>query len=219
MSLRSIDRARSAERVGLPKPARGSRAGSAQHWAWAMDSNGFGSVSVRVARWAAVGILVGAQLLTGMSSALAVSSSVSSPAGGSYSPAGESSGAGAAAKAVPANYARAPAGKLKSGGMQAMSFSAGATGASQTAKFVLPDTPYNGAFARSFSIEVPPFYAITPKLPLDYSTGNTRLRAEEGFSPLGVGWTRNGGSVIKRTSSSGGVPSFTSSDVYVLDDY
>jgi len=174
------------------------------------------SSAIRATRFAAAVVLVCGQLLVGTGGALAVSSSPSSPAGRAYAPSGESSGTGAASQAVPANHLAS----LSSGGgtMHTMSLSLGGTGSGQTTKFVPPDTPYNGAFARSFAIEVPPFFGITPKLTLDYSSGNTKLRAEDGFSPLGVGWTMSGGSVIKRTSSAGGVPTFTSSDVYVLDD-
>ncbi|MEQ1899239.1 MAG: SpvB/TcaC N-terminal domain-containing protein, partial [Devosia sp.] len=84
-------------------------------------------------------------------------------------------------------------------------------------KFTPPDTPYNGAFTRSFPIEVPPFFELTPHLVLGYQSGDNRLHAGDGFSPLGVGWSLSGGSLIERTSLHGGVPRFDATDVFTLD--
>lgn len=93
----------------------------------------------------------------------------------------------------------------------------GSGGMAGTTKFAPPDTPYNGAFTRSFPIEVPPFFEITPALSLDYNSGNLRIVAGDGFSPLGVGWKLSGGSVIDRVSQYGGTPKFTADDIFELD--
>jgi RHS repeat-associated protein len=103
--------------------------------------------------------------------------------------------------------------------MMTMSMMMGGGGASAgSAKFTPPETPYNGAFTRSFPIEVPPFFEITPALSIDYNSGDQRLRARDGFSPLGVGWSLSGGSSINRVSRFGGTPGFVGDDVFELDD-
>ncbi len=103
-----------------------------------------------------------------------------------------------------------------------MALTAGATEdgpeAARPAKFVELDAPHSGAFTRSFPVEVPPFFEITPKLSLDYSSANTRLTVRDGFSPLGVGWRLSGGSVIERTTRVTGTPTFVdTADTFVLD--
>lgn len=89
---------------------------------------------------------------------------------------------------------------------------------SQSAKIEQPDVPFNGAFSRSIDLDVPPFFELTPKLSLGYNSGDYRIRGGNGFSPLGVGWTLSGGSVIERQSDRGGVPRFDGTDTFVLDD-
>ena len=181
------------------------------------------NVALLLLRQAIVGIVAAVVAFGSIvpSYAATLSSSLAAPAGpAATGPAQESSGDGAASAAVPVNYN--PGGQGSALGLNKIhtlnSMSNGGVGGSQTAKFVPPDTPYNGAFARSLPIDVPPFFEITPKLSFDYSSGDIRLRAEDGFSPLGTGWTLSGGSVIKRTSSAGGTPTFTVSDAFVLDD-
>jgi len=87
----------------------------------------------------------------------------------------------------------------------------------ETAKFVPPDAPYNGAFTKSLPIAVPAFFGLTPALSLDYNSGDSRLRADDGFSPLGVGWTLSGGSEISRVSKHGGTPAYSADDVFAID--
>lgn len=149
--------------------------------------------------------------LTTVAPAFAVTSSASAPAlaglPAAPAPALESSGAGAA------NVSPYDVNGTGSGLMSLMS----GPEDQKSAKFQPPETPYNGAFTRSLPIEVPPFFEITPSLSLNYNSGDTRLRANDGFSPLGVGWTLAGGSVINRVSKFGGTPSFTADDAYMLD--
>lgn len=149
--------------------------------------------------------------LTTVAPAFAVSSSSSAPAlaglAAAPAPALESSGAGAAnVSPYAVNNAGAGLMSLMSGPEEPRS-----------AKFRPPETPYNGAFTRSLPVEVPPFFEITPSLSLNYNSGDTRLRANDGFSPLGVGWTLSGGSAINRVSKFGGTPSFTADDAFMLD--
>jgi hypothetical protein len=99
----------------------------------------------------------------------------------------------------------------------ALTASAMTSGSSGNAKFTPPDAPYNGAFTRSVPIEVPSFFGITPKLTLAYDSGESKLQAIDGFSPLGVGWNLTGGSAVSRVSQFSGTPDFTTSDQFVLD--
>ncbi len=151
--------------------------------------------------------------LTTVAPAFALSSSVAAPAlaglPASPAPVAESSGDGAATAAVPGNRGGT------SGSMMLRS-SVPTDGA--TAKFVPPEAPYNGAFTRSFPLDVPPFFELTPGVALNYNSGNLALKADDGFSPLGVGWRLAGGSSIERVSKFGGVPAFTADDVFALDD-
>lgn len=87
----------------------------------------------------------------------------------------------------------------------------------KSAKFEPPDTPYNGAFTRSFDLEVPPFFGLTPRLRLGYNSGDNRQHSGDGFSLLGVGWTLSGGGLIERKSSHGGPPRFDLTDKFELD--
>jgi len=87
----------------------------------------------------------------------------------------------------------------------------------KSAKFEAPETPYNGAFARSFNLDVPPFFELTPKLRLGYNSGDNRQHSGDGFSLLGVGWTLSGGGLIERKSSRGGLPKFDATDRFELD--
>ncbi|OEO31863.1 hypothetical protein VW23_014395 [Devosia insulae DS-56] len=87
----------------------------------------------------------------------------------------------------------------------------------KSAKFEPPETPYNGAFTRSLPVEVPPFFEITPRIALNYNSGDNRQHARDGFSILGVGWTMSGGGLIERKSSRGGLPRFDLTDAFELD--
>lgn len=87
----------------------------------------------------------------------------------------------------------------------------------KSAKFEPPETPYNGAFTRSFNLDVPPFFELTPRLRLGYNSGDNRQHSGDGFSLLGVGWTLSGGGLIERKSSRGGLPKFDATDKFELD--
>lgn len=141
-----------------------------------------------------------------------ITSAIGAPAGdaGLIEASEESSGIDAALLATPEKRGASPFGSFVAGR------SAGG-GDEQSASFVPPDTPYNGAFTRSLSIDLLPFFEITPNISLNYNSGASRLKANDGFSPLGVGWSLSGGSSINRTSKSGGVPSFSAEDVFNLD--
>jgi RHS repeat-associated protein len=91
-----------------------------------------------------------------------------------------------------------------------------ALGAAKTAP---PFTPYNGAYRDSIPIDLPPFFDLTPNLSLEYDSGDTQIRAGNGFSTVAVGWTMSGGSMIERQSKHGGVPSWDNptTDVFALD--
>lgn len=145
-----------------------------------------------------------------------VSSSAANPAGslGLVAASSESSGAGAAEAAIPANQSTMSALSLPAG---AAGGAAPAGGGKQTAKFEPPETPYNGAFTRRLPINVPAFFGLTPNLAFAYNSGNNRITAEDGFSPLGVGWSVTGGSHIERQSATGGVPGFAATDRFTLD--
>jgi RHS repeat-associated protein len=67
-----------------------------------------------------------------------------------------------------------------------------------------------GSFSTRIPLQVPPFHGIEPKLALVYDSG-------QGNGFLGVGWRLDGLSVIQRASPRRGVPSFGSSDIYLLD--
>lgn len=90
-------------------------------------------------------------------------------------------------------------------------------GEPRSAKFEPPETPYNGAFTRSFPIDVPPFFELTPKLSLNYNSGDNRQRSGDGLSVLGVGWTLVGGGLIERQSHRGGLPRFDATDTFEID--
>jgi RHS repeat-associated protein len=149
--------------------------------------------------------------LTTVAPAFAVTSSSAAPAlaglPAAPAPALESSGAGAA-NVSPYDVNNAGAGlmSLMSGGDEPKS-----------AKFEPPETPYNGAFTRSLPVDVPPFFEITPRIALNYNSGDNRQHARDGFSILGVGWTMSGGGLIQRKSSRGGLPRFDATDAFELD--
>jgi len=67
-----------------------------------------------------------------------------------------------------------------------------------------------GSFTQTIPIEVPSFFGIEPKLSLSYDW-------KGGNGPLGMGWRVDGLSVIQRASPGRGVPTYDSSDVYLLD--
>jgi len=149
--------------------------------------------------------------LTTVAPVFAISSSTSAPAlaglPAAPTPTLESSGEGAA-NVSPYDVNNAGTGlmSLMSGGDEPKS-----------AKFEPPDTPYNGAFTRSLPVEVPPFFEITPKIKLNYNSGDNRQHARDGFSILGVGWTMSGGGLIERKSKRGGLPRYDATDVFELD--
>lgn len=149
--------------------------------------------------------------LTTVAPAFAVTSSPAAPAlaGLAAAPASahESSGEGAAnVSPYDVNNANSGLMSLMSGGDEPKS-----------AKFEPPETPYNGAFTRSLPVEVPPFFEITPKIKLNYNSGDNRQHARDGFSILGVGWTMSGGGSIERRSARGGLPRFDATDAFELD--
>jgi RHS repeat-associated protein len=123
-------------------------------------------------------------------------------------PALESSGAGAA------NVSPYDVNNAGSGLMSLMS---GGGDEPKSAKFEPPETPYNGAFTRSLPVDVPPFFEITPRIKLNYNSGDNRQHARDGFSILGVGWTMSGGGLVERKSSRGGLPRFDATDAFELD--
>lgn len=69
--------------------------------------------------------------------------------------------------------------------------------------------PRAGMFAQTIPIEVPPYHGVEPHLALDYSSS-----VKDGFP--GVGWSLDGIGTIRATKNGRGVPSYTSSDVYLL---
>jgi len=149
--------------------------------------------------------------ITATAPAYAVSSSVDAPALGGLpsapAPGLETSGEDAA-KVSPYDVNVAGAGA---------SARSGTPEEGRTAKFEAPDTPYNGAFTRSLPIALPPFFELTPKIALNYNSGDNRQRAGDGFSLLGVGWTMTGGGLVERKSDHGGVPRFDATDGFELD--
>jgi YD repeat-containing protein len=69
----------------------------------------------------------------------------------------------------------------------------------------------NGSYNQTLiSVEVPPFHGIEPKISVSYSSGG-------GNSFAGVGASIQGFSKIERSSPEKGAPSYTSSDIFVLD--
>ncbi len=144
-------------------------------------------------------------------------STAANPAGnlGLVSVSAETSGAGAAEAAIPANQSTMSALSLPA---VAAGGAAPAGGGKQTAKFEPPETQYNGAYARSYPIEVPPFFGLTPKLSFNYNSGKSRVSNPDGFGALGVGWTLSGGSAIDRVSKFGGITDYQSDDKFALDD-
>lgn len=146
---------------------------------------------------AIVGLIATASVLvTSVAPAYAVTSSASSPAlaglPSAPAPDGESSGEGAA------NVS--PYDVNNAGGAGLMALTAGGS-EPKSAKFEPPDTPYNGAFTRSFDLEVPPFFELTPRLRLGYNSGDNRQHSGDGFSLLGVGWSLGGGGLTPACSS------------------
>lgn len=67
-----------------------------------------------------------------------------------------------------------------------------------------------GAFEHSVPLKVPPFHGLEPRLALSYSSSDPN-----GW--LGVGWSLQGLSVIRRGSAGQGVPRWGASDGYELD--
>lgn len=67
-----------------------------------------------------------------------------------------------------------------------------------------------GGYQDSVSIAVPPYHGIEPKLSLRYTSSGSN-----GY--VGVGWSLDGFSTIERSSSGKGTPSYSDSDIYVLD--
>ncbi len=67
-----------------------------------------------------------------------------------------------------------------------------------------------GAFTTSVRFEVPAFRELTPGIGLSYSSSS-------GNSLVGVGWRLDGLSVIERARPRGGVPRYTSGDIFTMD--
>lgn len=160
--------------------------------------------------------------LTTVAPSYAVGSSVGAPALGGLAsapnPGAEASNAvffdgetGESSEEVPAQSGEMSLDGIE-GDNQLSSLSAPQDG--QTAKFEPPETPYNGAFTRSVSIEVPPFFELTPKLALNYSSSDNRQHSGDSFSILGVGWSLSGGGLIERKSVHGGLPVFGTTDTF-----
>jgi len=73
------------------------------------------------------------------------------------------------------------------------------------------DVDPTGAFRTEVSITVPPFHGVTPGLGLSYSSSS-------GNGWIGVGWSLQGLSTIRRQSPSGvGLPQWSGADSYSLD--
>jgi hypothetical protein len=69
----------------------------------------------------------------------------------------------------------------------------------------------NGSYGQTLaSVEVPPFHGLEPKISVSYSSGG-------GNSFVGVGASIQGFSRIERASPEKGSPSYSSSDIFVLD--
>ncbi len=68
----------------------------------------------------------------------------------------------------------------------------------------------SGDYQKSATLEVPPYYAITPSLRLSYDS-----RAGDGW--LGVGWRLDGLSAVQRLGPGQGVPTHTAADSYFMD--
>jgi RHS repeat-associated protein len=166
----------------------------------------------------AVAIIVSFVTLSPAFADTGTSSSALDPAGslGLVSPVSESDGDGAAEAVIPENHSSSSILTPVPSGASGGSGTAG-SGGKQTAKFEPPETPYNGAFTRNLPIDVPAFFGITPKLAFAYNSGSNRISADDGFSPLGVGWSVSGGSHVERQSATGGVPMFTPGDRFSLD--
>ena len=117
--------------------------------------------------------------LTSVAPAFAVTSSPAAPvlAGLPAAPAPglESSGEGAA-NVSPYD--------VNNGGAGLMSLLSGPE-EQKSAKFEPPETPYNGAFTRSLSVDVPPFFEITPRIKLNINSADNRQHAGDGFRSSG----------------------------------
>ncbi|MFN0246954.1 MAG: RHS repeat-associated core domain-containing protein [Kofleriaceae bacterium] len=74
----------------------------------------------------------------------------------------------------------------------------------------IADIDNRGAYTDRVDIVVPPYHGLEPTLALVYNSQSTGGIA-------GAGWHLEGGSAIMRTGKNGGVPSFTSEDLFVLD--
>ena len=146
--------------------------------------------------------------LTTAAPAYALSSTPAAPAlaglPSAPAPAAETSGEGAA-NVSPYDV---------NGGAGGMSALSSTPQEQRSAKFEPPETPYNGAFTRSLPIEVPPFFELTPKLKLNYNSGDNRQHSGDSFSILGVGWSLSGGGLIERKSARGGLPKFDVTDAF-----
>ena len=69
---------------------------------------------------------------------------------------------------------------------------------------------FSGSFSQVIPIEVPPFRGLEPHLALGYSS-----QGRGGFA--GVGWTLSGFSMVERASPGFGAPSYSTSDIFVLN--
>ncbi len=69
---------------------------------------------------------------------------------------------------------------------------------------------FSGSFSQVIPIEVPPFRGLEPHLALGYSS-----QARSGFA--GVGWGLSGFSVVERMSPGFGAPTYSATDIFVLD--
>ena len=185
-----------------------------QHWGGVCQQ----SAVKRLGHFFTSAIAISALLISMITPAYAVSSSSSVPALGGLS-AAPSAGTETAPMdaALTSPYSVDHVGAGMSPMMQSLA-STGPTDPTPTAKFNPPDTPYNGAFTRSIALKVLPFFGHTPKIVFGYNSGDNRMHGGNGFSPLGVGWSLSGGSLIERISAHGGVPKYDSTDAFKLDD-
>jgi hypothetical protein len=69
---------------------------------------------------------------------------------------------------------------------------------------------FSGSFSQAIAIEVPPFRGLEPHLALSYSS-----QGGNGFA--GVGWGLSGFGAVFRMSPGFGAPSYTTTDIFVLD--
>jgi Salmonella virulence plasmid 65kDa B protein len=79
------------------------------------------------------------------------------------------------------------------------------------------EPPMNGSFTQTYSIDVPAFRGLEPKLRLLYDSNAGTRSSGIGSSLVGHGWTLDGLSEITRVSRIRGAPRFNAADTFTLD--